>query len=69
MKLESLLEVFDGNTAITINQDDETIFYEQSLDEITAEGDYSDIKNLEVQSFGSETSETEDDTPVRYIDL
>ena len=69
MKLESLLEVFDGNTAITINQGDETVFYEQSLDEITAEGDYSEIKNLEVQSFGIETSETEDDAPVLYIDL
>ena len=69
MKLDSLLEVFDGNTAISINQDDETLFYEQSLDEITADDLYSDIKNLEVQSFGIEVSETEDDAPLLYIDI
>ena len=69
MKLESLLEIYDGNTAITVNQGDETIFYEQSVDEITGEADYSEFKNLDVQSFGIEVSETEEDTPVLYIDL
>ena len=69
MKLESLLEIYDGNTAITVNQGDETIFYEQTIDEITGEADYSEFKNLDVQSFGIEVSETEEDTPVLYIDL
>ncbi len=69
MKLESLLEIYDGNTAITVNQGDETIFYEQTVDEITGEADYSEFKNLDVQSFGIEVSETEEDTPVLYIDL
>ena len=69
MKLESLLEIYDGNTAITVNQGDETIFYEQTIDEITGEADYSEFKNIDVQSFGIEVSETEEDTPVLYIDL
>ena len=69
MKLESLLEIYDGNTAITVNQGDETIFYEQTVDEITGEADYSEFKNIDVQSFGIEVSETEEDTPVLYIDL
>jgi hypothetical protein len=69
MKLFELLEVFDGNTAITVNCDDENPFYEQSAKEITKDPDFKTIRNRQVLSFGVELSETDDESPVLYIDL
>ncbi len=69
MKLYDLLDVYDGNAAVTINQGDETLYYEQAAEEIIEDEDFGSIKNLEVDSFGIEISEEEEDTPVLYIDL
>ena len=69
MKLYDLLETYDGNATVTINLDDETLYYEQTSEEILGDEDFPSIKNNEVDSFGIEMSEEGEETPVLYIDL
>ncbi len=69
MKLYDFLDAYDGNAVVTINQDDETLYYEQSVEEIVEDEDFGSIKNLEVDSFGIELSEEGAEDPVLYIDL
>ncbi|MCR4619047.1 MAG: hypothetical protein K5669_12780 [Lachnospiraceae bacterium] len=69
MKLHELLDVYDGNATVTVNQEDEALFYEQDVEEILEDSEYKAIKNAEVDSFGIEISDDEEGTPILYIDL